>query len=143
VSVDFLADTRGVTPERRKRTIPLLALAFAGLFIAERAMPGGVPDGVGFTVAAFSLFGFGRSLQIYAVNGLKRFRITPRTLLWFASVVAFWYSTILWIWWSRRTPNFPLFLLNSELKTTLYYVWVPAFVALGLSLEARSESGKT
>ena len=138
MSVGFLADTRSVNPVWRKIAIPLLGLAFVGLLVAERAIPEGVPDGVAFAVAFVALFGCGRSLQIYAVVGLKRFRVTPRTLLWFASAVAFWYSTILWVWWSRRIPNFPLFLLNAELRTTLFFKWVPALVAAGLVLEARS-----
>jgi cation transport ATPase len=109
-----------------------------GLRIARLIVPGEFPDGVAFAVAAIALFRFGFPLQVHAVANLKRFRITLRTLIWFATAVAFWYSTIIWIWWSRRTPTFPLFLLNARLRTTLFFDVVPFLVFAGLALELRS-----
>ncbi len=124
---------------QRKIAYLVLGALFLGLEVARRTVDGGVPDGVAFAIAGVALFRFGYPLQRHAVANLKRFRLTPRTIVWFVSVVAFWYSTLIWVWWSRRTPNFPLFLLNAELRTTLFFDWVPVLIVVGLALDARAE----
>jgi cation transport ATPase len=123
-----------------KLNILILGVLFLGLGITHFLVPGGVPDGVAFAAAAISLFGFGSPLRDHAVRTLKRFRMTPRTFLWLASCVAFWYSTVIWIWWSRRSPSFPLFLLSADLQIRLFFDWVPVLVATGLALELRIQN---
>ncbi|MBS1963214.1 MAG: hypothetical protein JST04_13440 [Bdellovibrionales bacterium] len=108
----------------------LAVLAFASPFVLPREAAVAVP----FAASAVALFRFGVPLQIHALGSLRRFRVTSRTIVWFAAVVAFWYSTVVWVWWSRRTPNFPLFLLNAELEPRYYFAWVPALVFGGLLL---------
>jgi cation transport ATPase len=131
--------TRGVSPAQRKIAFLVIGFLFLGLEISRRAVEDRIPDWIAFAIAGIALFRFGYSLQINAIANLKRFQFTLRTFVWLASVVAFWYSTMIWIWWSRRTPNFPLFLLNAELTTTLFFDWVPALILFGLALEARAE----
>ncbi|GEM_PF-2355540 len=130
----MIIDTHGVSASPHRIAFFVLGFLFLALEVGRRFTE--VPEGIPFAIAAVSLFYFGSSLQIHGVANLKRFRVTPRTLLWFVAVVAFWYSTVLWIWWSRRSVSFPLFLLNDELKTTLFFDWIPVLVGLGLGLEA-------
>jgi hypothetical protein len=129
-----------MNPAQLRRSLFILGFLALGLRIARLSVPGEFPEGVAFAVAAISLFRFGFPLQVHAVANLKRFRITPRTAIWFATAVAFWYSTIIWIWWSRRTPSFPLFLLNSRLQTTLFFDAVPLLVLAGLAIDLRVQN---
>ncbi len=128
-----------MSPAQRKIAFLVIGFLLLGLEISRRVVDDGVPDWVAFGIAGIALFRFGYSLQINAIANLKRIRLTPRTFVWLTSVVAFWYSTVIWVWWSRRTLSFPLFLLNEELTTTLFFDWVPTLILFGLVLEARAE----
>lgn len=107
---------------------------------APYVFPREIAIAASFAAAAISLFRFGFTLQLHALSELRRFRITPPTIAWFASAVAFWYSAVVWVWWSRRTPTFPLFLLNAELEPRYLFAGVPALVFGGLLLESRGAS---
>jgi len=138
-----------MNPVQLRRSLFLVGFIAVGLRIARLAVPGEFPEGIAFAVAAISLFRFGFPLQVHAVASLMRFRVTPRTAIWFLTVVAFWYSTIVWIWWNRRTPSFPLILLNSRLQPRLFFDVVPLLVLAGLAIdlgiqnrEQRSDPGR-
>lgn len=129
-----------MNPAQLRRSLLVLGLLGVGLPLARGLVPGEFPEGVAFAIAAIALFRFGFPLQVHAIASLKRIRVTPRTAIWFATVVAFWYSTILWIWWSRRTPSFPLFLLNSRLEPRLFFDAVPLLVFAGLAIDLRIQN---
>ncbi len=128
---------RGVK-ELKPRQITILLVALTSLlFIAEAVYGPTFPIGIRFVFAAVVFFRFGTALQLHALSTLGKFRMSWRTFLWFTAVIAFWYSTVLWVWWSRQTPNFPLFLLNDELRITLFYEWVLIAVIADRLGEAR------
>jgi hypothetical protein len=127
-----------VTLSQCRTAVLVIGVLFIGLRVAGEVTGRRIPDWIYFSAAATALFRFGYSLQNHSILTLRRFRFSFRTGLWLSAVTAFWYSTAIWIWWSLRTKNFPLFLLNKELKTSLHFEWVLVAVILGLALEARA-----
>lgn len=115
---------RGVNRQK----IALLFLAASTLVIS-----GGAPD-----AAAFGLSG----IALYYGKSLRAWRMDVPMGCWFVASVAFWYSTVIWFWWHRHVPGFPLFLLNAELRITLLYGWVPFFVLLGTLAQGSRQKRK-
>lgn len=129
----------GVIETPRRFHIVFLGISVVAIVVVRAVFDGAMRDGIGCLLAAIALFKFGAPLQRHSIGSLKKFRITVRTVLWFAACVAFWYSALIWVWWSRKTPSFPLFLLNSDLETTVFFVWVPLLILVGLALDSRSK----
>jgi hypothetical protein len=122
---------------QRKHVTYLIAVLTVLLLIARWIQGPSFPTSVRFVFAAILFFHFGSSLQLHALNTIGKFRMSWRTFLWLTAAVAFWYSTVIWVWWSRQTPNFPLFLLNDDLHITLFYEWV-AFAVVADRLGERA-----
>jgi cation transport ATPase len=111
---------------RHRFTIGVLFLVVIGIrFLIPRFLLGTERDAVAAVLAGYALFRAGKELQRHAIEKLRRFKITGRSLLWLCACVAFWYSFVVLVWWSRKTMSFPLFLLGDHLEPHFYFHWVP------------------
>lgn len=123
----------------RKFKIAVLVMGLIGIQIGSRLRLGTVSTELEFALGLASMIYFGRSIQVHALAQMKKFRVDFRVFLWLSACVAFWYSTVIWVWWSRRTVTFPLFLLSDSLVPTYYFKVVPLIVILGLLFESREK----
>lgn len=116
----------------------LLVALLIGVFTGS----GRFPMEARFGIAAFLLFGFGQNFQTQALAEIARFRPKSLSLLWLIACSSFWYSLAIWIWWARRSPSFPLFLLNEHLGISVYFELSAVAVVGGMALIVRNENSK-
>ena len=115
---------------------------FVTLLLGVFLYPGRFPMEARFGIAAILLFGFGQDFQTRAVAEFSRFRPRTMAFLWLVACSSFWYSLAIWIWWARRSPSFPLFLLNEHLAISVYFEFSACAVITGMGLILKRENEK-
>lgn len=114
-----------------------MVLVGSALTVVEVALqffaPNHLPIEARFSAAAFLLFGVGKPLQTQATAEIYSLRPRFSAFFWAVACATFWYSLLIWIWWARRTPNFPLALLDDRLSIRLYFESTVLAVTAGMA----------
>ncbi len=99
-----------------------------------------IPAWLRLAAALGVIYGMSRPLQLHAWRTLRAGRADLRVLLSVAAGTFFFYSVLMWVWWTRGTVYFPPFLLNARLEVRYYFELAMALATLGLFIDRRFRS---